>query len=126
MMYNYPFFSFPHMRRYPNYYTPSYPVIKQNVPNVSKPNHISKEPSCEPSKSMPKEKSSPKRAPAGFSFLNNFLHQEDRGNDEECFDIFGLKLYHDDILLIGLIFFLYKEEVKDQYLFFALVLLLLS
>ena len=28
--------------------------------------------------------------------------------------------------LIGLIFFLYQEDVKDQYLFFALILLLLS
>ena len=62
----------------------------------------------------------------GFSFLNNFLNQKDRGADEEYFELFGLKLYYDDILLIGLIFFLYKEDVKDQYLFFALILLLLS
>lgn len=126
MMYNYPFFSFPHMRRYPNYYATPYPVTKQPIPNIPNPTPISKESNSEPIKPTQKEKSSPKRAPAGFSFLNNFLHQEDRGEDEECFDIFGLKLYHDDILLIGLIFFLYKEEVKDQYLFFALILLLLS
>ena len=46
--------------------------------------------------------------------------------DEEYFELFGLKLYYDDLLLIGLIFFLYKEDVKDQYLFFSLILLLLS
>lgn len=122
MMYNYPFFSFPHMRRYPSYYATPSPIVKQPI----KYDTSSKTPSSESTKSTSKEKSSPKRAPVGFSFLNNFLHQEDRGEDEECFDILGLKLYHDDILLIGLIFFLYKEEVKDQYLFFALILLLLS
>lgn len=42
------------------------------------------------------------------------------------FEIFGIKLYYDDILLISLIFFLYKEGVKDQYLFISLILLLLS
>ena len=44
----------------------------------------------------------------------------------EIFEIFGLKLYFDDILLICLIFFLYNEGVKDQYLFISLILLLLS
>lgn len=47
-------------------------------------------------------------------------------NDETFFEIFGIKLYFDDILLICLIFFLYKEGVQDQYLFIALILLLLS
>lgn len=42
------------------------------------------------------------------------------------FEIFGLKLYFDDLLLICLIFFLYNEGVKDQFLFIALILLLLS
>ena len=123
MMYNYPFFSFPHFRGYSHYYSPySVPTVKRTVPSPSP----KKELTCEPSKENIKEKSSKKRAPVGFSFLNNFLHQEDRDETEEFFDVFGLKLYHDDILLIGLIFFLYQEEVKDQYLFFALILLLLS
>ena len=42
------------------------------------------------------------------------------------FDFFGIKLYFDDILLIVLIYFLYKEEVKDESLFVTLILLLLS
>ena len=44
----------------------------------------------------------------GFSFLDNFFNQQDRSDDESYFDLFGLKLYNDDLLLIGLIFFLYK------------------
>lgn len=42
------------------------------------------------------------------------------------FEIFGIKLFFDDILLISLIFFLYNEGVQDQNLFIALILLLLS
>ncbi len=45
---------------------------------------------------------------------------------EECFDFFGLKLHFDDLLIIALLFFLYQEEVKDPYLYIALILLLLS
>lgn len=44
----------------------------------------------------------------------------------EYFEIFGLKLHFDDLLLICLIFFLYNEGVKDQFLFISLILLLLS
>ena len=42
------------------------------------------------------------------------------------FEIFGIKLQFDDILIICLIFFLYSEGVKDEMLFIALILLLIS
>ncbi len=48
-------------------------------------------------------------------------------NSQDCFfELFGLNLYFDDILLISLIFFLYQEGVKDEELFVSLILLLLS
>lgn len=50
----------------------------------------------------------------------------DSFNPNAIFEIFGIKLYFDDILLICLIFFLYTEGVEDKYLFIALILLLLS
>ncbi len=46
--------------------------------------------------------------------------------DDYWLDIFGIKLYYDDVLILSLLFFLYKEEVKDEWLFLALVLLLIS
>ncbi len=46
--------------------------------------------------------------------------------DNYFFELFGIKLYFDDVLLISLLFFLYEEGVKDNELFFSLVLLLLS
>lgn len=47
-------------------------------------------------------------------------------NKDFVLDLFGLKLYFDDVLILSLIFFLYKENVKDEGLFLALVLLLIS
>jgi len=46
--------------------------------------------------------------------------------DPVWFDLFGIKLYFDDVLILSLLFFLYNEEVKDEGLFLALVLLLIS
>lgn len=47
-------------------------------------------------------------------------------SSEYFFEIFGLKLYYDDILIICLLYFLYTEGVQDQELFLCLILLLLS
>ena len=41
-------------------------------------------------------------------------------------EILGIKLYLDDLIIIGLLFFLYKEDVQDEILFGILILLLLS
>lgn len=46
--------------------------------------------------------------------------------EDYFFEIFGLRLYFDDILIICILFFLYEEEVGDQELFISLILLLLS
>lgn len=46
--------------------------------------------------------------------------------DNSFFDVFGIHLYYDDILLISLIFLLYNEGIEDSSLFIALILLLLS
>ena len=46
--------------------------------------------------------------------------------DPVWLDLFGIKLYFDDVLILSLLFFLYKEDVKDEGLFLALVLLLIS
>lgn len=46
--------------------------------------------------------------------------------NKDFFEILGIKLYYDDILLISIIFFLYSEGVDDSELFITLILLLLS
>ena len=58
---------------------------------------------------------------------NNLEKKNNSQNNESYFfELFGLKLYFDDVLLICLIFFLYQEGVKDEELFISLILLLLS
>lgn len=47
-------------------------------------------------------------------------------SSEYFFEVFGLKLYFDDILIMCLLYFLYTEGVQDQELFLCLILLLLS
>ena len=135
MMYNYPFSSFPYFRRYSSnpsmYYGRtnfSSPKTYKNPSDFSK-GYYNNNSNLHTIKEEPKNsntRNSTSNGSYGFSFLNNFFHQTDRDENESYFDLFGLKLYNDDLLLIGLIFFLYKEDVKDQYLFIALILLLLS
>lgn len=56
----------------------------------------------------------------------NKKNKSNNNTSDYLFDLFGLKIYSDDVLLISLIYFLYSEGVKDDSLFLVLVLLLLS
>lgn len=112
MAYSYPYIYSPTRRypnynyRYPDYYGKTYNPSTKEV--VKRAEHEREKESIISSRPQSKEK---------------------RGSEEEsreCFEIFGIKLFFDDILLICLIFFLYNEGVKDQYLFISLILLLLS
>ena len=51
---------------------------------------------------------------------------EDGNSKTEFLDLFGIKLYFDDLIIISLLYFLYTEGVNDYYLFITLILLLLS
>lgn len=53
-------------------------------------------------------------------------NKSNQNTDKYLFDLFGLKIFSDDVLLISLIYFLYSEGVKDDGLFIVLILLLLS
>ena len=57
----------------------------------------------------------------------DYKAQENRqALDLPVFEIFGIKLYSDDLLILGLLFFLYSEKVFDDELFIVLLLLLIS
>ena len=58
------------------------------------------------------------------SISNNKI--QDSSYENYFFELFGIKLYFDDILLICLLFSLYMEGIKDDELFISLILLLLS
>lgn len=59
-------------------------------------------------------------------YQNNLFPDFPQHAGSDYFEILGLKLHFDDLLLICLIIFLYNEGVKDQFLFISLILLLLS
>lgn len=56
----------------------------------------------------------------------NSEKREYLSDNSQVFNILGITLHFDDILIICLLFFLYSEGVKDEMLFIALILLLLS
>lgn len=58
--------------------------------------------------------------------INNLFALPANNTTDSYFEIFGIKLYFDDIILICLLIFLYNEGIKDQLLFISLILLLLS
>ena len=106
MMYNFPFF--PHF--YPRPYN-AYPHFN-NINNKSMTNR--RNPNIKDRKNYHYEEK------------KEINEKKSEPENEPVFEILGIKLYSDDILLICLIFFLYNEGVKDEFLFVALVLLLLS
>ena len=47
-------------------------------------------------------------------------------DDDGVIDIFGFKLHTDDLIILLILFILYKEDVKDKFLYIALILLLIN
>lgn len=72
--------------------------------------------------SRKKEKSSRYCSFGPINFKNPFFDDI----EEPIFEILGIQLYLDDIIILGLLFFLYQENVQDEMLFITLILLLLS
>lgn len=47
-------------------------------------------------------------------------------SDQAIFEIMGIKLYLDDLIILGVLYFLYEQNVKDEILYIILFLLLIS
>lgn len=47
-------------------------------------------------------------------------------SEQAIFEIFGIKIYLDDLVILGILFFLYQQNVKDEMLYIILLLLLFS
>ena len=125
-MINFPFFRFPYSKYYYPYYNNYIQHSKLNVSeNISENFEEKKEIINSPKKEYSKEKRSSRNNSWGpISFINPFT--ENINEDEPVLEILGLKLYLDDLIILGLLFLLYKEDVQDETLFLALLLLLLT
>lgn len=77
----------------------------------------------------PSQSSSPPPSPQALEEPPKYESKskpESKSESPVWFDLFGIKLYFDDVLILSLLFFLYREQVKDEGLFLALVMLLIS
>lgn len=113
MMFYPPFMSFPFNKRYHSFYVPP-PKLP---PPDKKTLHSSNLGLSTPSKStsvppLPRNKTTSK--------------PEYSKENSQVFNILGITLHFDDILIVCLLFFLYSEGVQDEMLFMALILLLLT
>lgn len=122
MIYNYPYFGFPNYTKcikqknasYSNYLKPNFNP-QYNKPHIDQYTNYStiSHSSLPPYKNVIKS--------------NNSINLPSSDNSEvPLFNLFGIQLYFDDVLLICILLFLYNEKIEDTYLLVALVLLLLS
>lgn len=143
MINNFPFFRlpfYPYSRNYPGnlYYKTNPNTENINTPNISEPtkhtenvNMLNVSQSTKHSETdkngdrnrYKKEKKSSKYSSIGPILINTdgFSNKE-----EPILEFSGLKLYLDDLIILSILYFLYKEDVKDDILFILLILLLIS
>ncbi len=111
---------------YNHYYRYYRPYSTTNFRNPSDVNqHYSEKDKIPPEPSpsdVQKEKSSRSYSFGPVLFKNPLFTDM----EEPIFEILGIQLFLDDIIILGLLFFLYQEGVQDEMLFIALILLLLS
>ncbi len=118
---------------YNNYYRYYRPYLSTNFKNSpdSNQHYSSKDKSsfhptsCDETltENSTKEKKSSRYYSFGpIHFKNPLFHDI----EEPIFEVLDVELYLDDIIILGLLFFLYQEGVQDEMLFISLILLLLS
>ena len=116
-MFNFPFSRYPYYNYY-SYYN------KSIVSNIEKQNLKDDYENKIKQESKEKKRSSKYNSFGPVSFVNPF--DENFNKNEHVLEILGYKLYLDDIILLGLLFLFYTENVQDDMLFLILILLLLT
>ena len=111
---------------YNNYYRPYSPTHFKNLSNTS--SHSSTEDKVSPDRDLYNDSlKKNEKSSRYYSFGPiNFKNPVFTDLEEPIFEIFGIQLYLDDIIILGLLFFLYQEGVQDEMLYISLILLLIS
>lgn len=134
-MIRFPFSGFPHpyYNRYYNYQynksinQNSVSSNKQATPSPVRAEFTNTGSLSQSSKNKVDEQQNRKISSRNNSFLPfSFSFDGFSDYDNPIIEIFGIKLFIDDIIILGLLFLLYEEGVKDEMLFIALLLLLLT
>ena len=100
-MFNFPFMGYPYnYQDYKNYNN----YIKNSEQKIQKENSVT-----------------------NSNKISNTVNQTQESNNEQAvFSIMGINLYLDDLIILGVLFFLYQQKVHDEMLYIILILLLLS
>ena len=110
-MFNFPYFGYPYHNPYYQYYNKP-----RNYTNI--PKNTSNE------ENSTLEKIEEKEGQRDLTSLDN--NNSKNNNDNPIIEIFGIKLYSDDIIILAILFLLYEQNVKDEMLYIILFLLLFS
>lgn len=107
-MFRFPFSNYPYNNPYYRYHNRySYPAYSQPVQD--------------------KKVDEQKNSITNSDEISNTIDSRLFSNSEQAiFDLFGIKLYLDDIIILCLLFFLYEQDIKDDMLYMILFLLLVS
>lgn len=119
-MVNFPFY------RYPYYTYFRTPLKCPPIPSLQEIEGNKQSSSFSSDEVKEESKYEQKKSRYSFSGPINIQNIFSSNFDEPIFEMLGIKLYLDDLIIIGLLFFLYNEGVKDELLFLSLIFLLLS
>lgn len=105
-MFRFPYYGYPYnyYKYYNHYNNLNQQIAKSEIDNSEKKESIT---NSEP-----------------ISNTNNSKHSSN--SDQAIFEIMGIKLYLDDLIILGVLYFLYEQNVKDEMLYIILFLLLIS
>lgn len=126
-MFNFPYFGSPYNNPYYRFYNRpnNYVNIQKNITNGSNSEEID-------AKNSSTENLSDKNLSEKLYKENENVQRGkislDNNNDKDTpiFEIFGIKLFSDDLIILAVLFLLYEQNVKDEMLYIILFLLLFS
>lgn len=124
----FPFFQYPYNNRYYpryNYNNENYMHNSNNINSEKKDTSHTNENDTYNNDIDEKTQKNKSSRYSGFGPIH-FQNPFELDSEQPVLEILGISLYLDDLIILGLLFFLYKEGVKDDMLFLSLILLLLS
>lgn len=131
-MFNFPYFGYPYHNPYYKYYRGL-----NNYVNIQKNSYTSKptQPFEESSTNLPSQidnKTACKEDEPQIDCKQENVQRDynsldnNSDSDKPIFELFGIKLYSDDLIILAVLFLLYEQNVKDEMLYIILFLLLFS
>ena len=130
-MFNLPYFGYSYHNNYYKYYRSpnNYVNIQKNaytseLTETSEENSTTSQNSID-NKAIYKEENFENDYKENVQRACNSLDNNNE-SDKPIFELFGIKLYSDDLIILAVLFLLYEQNVKDEMLYIILFLLLFS